>query len=74
MRRRHRQAAPFQLRRDIGRVVEVQSDRLHVAKAGSRKRYDNGERLELPSRYYRESWQLLKQVVQDIADAAVRKA
>ncbi|MBN2293747.1 MAG: hypothetical protein JXM70_15070 [Pirellulales bacterium] len=46
---------------------------LYVDKSMGRARFSEGDKLELPESYHRESWQLIKQVVTDIADAAVNK-
>ncbi len=45
----------------------------YVDKAGSRARFQNGERLEMPEPYHRESWELIKKVVAEIAAAALAK-
>jgi hypothetical protein len=46
----------------------------YVRKAGSRARCRDGERLEVPEDYHRDSWQTIKRVIRDISDAATRKA
>ena len=46
----------------------------YVSKAGSRARYRPGDRLELPEQYHRDSWETIKKVVQNISDAAIKKA
>lgn len=38
-----------------------------------RARYKEGELVEIPEHYHRESWQLIKQVISDIADVAISK-
>ena len=45
----------------------------YQAKAGPRARFRNGERIAIPEQYHRETWEILRQVVSDISDAAVRK-
>jgi hypothetical protein len=46
----------------------------YVSKAGSRARCRDGERLEIPEQYHRESWETLKKVVRDVSTAAIGKA
>jgi hypothetical protein len=36
-------------------------------------RFADGDTLELSDNYHRESWQLIKQVVSDVADAGINK-
>ncbi len=45
----------------------------YVAKAGRRARCRDGERLEIPEQYHRESWEISKKVVNDLATAAIAK-
>jgi len=47
---------------------------VYVSKSGSKARYKDGENLEITEPYHRVSWQLVKKVLHDISDAAVRKA
>jgi hypothetical protein len=46
---------------------------IYVAKAGSRARYQAGARMEIPEPYLRSSWETLRSVIREIADAAVAK-
>jgi hypothetical protein len=46
---------------------------LYVAKAGSRSRYQAGDRMEIPEPYLRQSWEALGLVIREIADAAIAK-
>jgi hypothetical protein len=46
----------------------------YVGKAGRLARYQDGEKLEIPKQYHRESWEIIKKLVQDISAAAVTKA
>lgn len=46
---------------------------VYISKSMGRARAQDGERLEIPERYHRDSWQLIKQVVTEISDAAVNK-
>lgn len=45
----------------------------YVAKSMGRARFAEGENLELPEQYHRDSWQLLKQVVADVANSGINK-
>jgi len=46
----------------------------YVSKAGSRARYREGDRLEVPEHYHRDSWETIQKVVRDVSDAAIKKA
>jgi hypothetical protein len=46
----------------------------YVSKAGSRARYRDGDRLEIPEPYHRASWETINKVVRDVSTAAMRKA
>ncbi len=46
---------------------------IYVDKSKGRDRFADGDKLELPENYHRDSWQLIKQVVTDVADAAINK-
>ena len=43
-------------------------------KAGNLARYQDGERIDIPEHYHRETWELLRKVVADISNAAIAKA
>jgi hypothetical protein len=47
---------------------------IYVSKAGKCARYRDGEKLEIPEQYHRESWETIKKVVYDLSAAAVPKA
>ena len=49
-----------------GKVYEI--------KAGTRARFRSGERIDIPAPYHRETWELLRKVVADVANAAIAKA
>jgi hypothetical protein len=46
---------------------------IYVDKSMGRARFAEGDVLELPEHYHRASWALIRQVVSDIADAAINK-
>lgn len=71
---------------EIDRLAEIKATRdvyvhnrgvagaTYVEKAGNKKRCDAGQKLELPEQYHRESWQLIRKVIRDVATAAFAKA
>ena len=46
---------------------------IYVDKSMGRARFAEGDKLELPQQYHLDSWQLLKQVVTDVANAGLNK-
>ncbi len=70
----------------IEQLVEIKASRdilvhnggivnsVYVEKAKGRARFKVGEALEVPDRYHRESWQLIRQIVTDIGDAGIEKS
>lgn len=73
-------------RDQIERLAEIKASRdvlvhnrgianaIYVAKSLGRARFADGEFLELPADYHRESWALIKEVVAEAGDEAVAKA
>jgi hypothetical protein len=71
---------------EIDRIVEAKASRdvlihnrgiankIYESKAGKLVRYRDGQRIEIPKRYHRETWELVRKVITDIANAAVAKA
>jgi hypothetical protein len=71
---------------EIERLAEIKASRdilVHnkgiangacVSKAGSRARFQDGEKLRIPERYHRESWETIKKVVSDVSAAAIATA
>ncbi len=69
----------------IQRLAEIKASRdalvhnngiansIYVGKSKSLARFVDGARLELPQNYHRDSWQLIRQVVADMADAGINK-
>jgi hypothetical protein len=47
---------------------------VYVSKAGGKARYKDGDALEISEPYHRASWELVKKVIADVSDAALRKA
>lgn len=72
-------------RNQIERLAEIKASRdvlihnkgianaIYIDKSLGRARCRNGEVLDIPEDYHRESWQLIKQVISDVADAAIAK-
>jgi len=46
---------------------------IYVDKSYGRARYPEGDKLELPEPYHLASWELIKQVVNDVANAVIKK-
>lgn len=46
----------------------------YLLKAGLLDRFKVGERLDIPEPYHRETWELIRKVVTDVANAAITKA
>lgn len=69
----------------IHRLAEIKASRdvlvhnngiansIYVDKSMGQARFADGDTLELPEHYHRESWQLIKQVVSDVAEAGINK-
>jgi hypothetical protein len=71
---------------EIARIAEAKASRdvlvhsrgvagkAYESKAGNLARYKDGQRVEIPEHYHRETWELLCKVVSDLSDAAIAKA
>lgn len=71
---------------EIEQIAEIKASRdilvhnaglvnsLYVSKAGPRARYREGENLDLPEIYHRESWEMIRRIIREVAVAAVAKA
>jgi hypothetical protein len=71
---------------EVERLAEIKASRdilvhnkgitnaAYVSKAGNRARFKDGEKLRMPERYHRESWETIKKVVSDVSAAAIAKA
>jgi hypothetical protein len=46
----------------------------HESKAGKFARCKDGEKIKISEHYHRETWELIRKVVNDIANAAIAKA
>jgi len=70
---------------EVERLAEIKASRdilvhgkgvanaIYVAKAGVRARCRDGERIEIPEHYHRESWEAIRKVIVDVSDAARNK-
>lgn len=47
---------------------------IYVDKSGKRARHKDGEKLEIPEKYHRESWEVIKKVVEEVSSAVIAKA
>jgi hypothetical protein len=70
---------------EIERIAEAKASRdvlvhsrgvagkTYVLKTGNLARYKDGDRIEIPEQYHRETWELIRKVVADVSDAAIVK-
>jgi hypothetical protein len=70
---------------EIDRITEAKASRdvlahnrgvankTYETKAGRLARYKEGQLMDIPEHYHRETWQLLRKVIADISDAAIGK-
>ena len=47
---------------------------VYLSKAGPRKRFELGKRLEITEAYHRQTWNLFRKIVADLCDAALAKS
>jgi hypothetical protein len=71
---------------EIDRIAEAKASRdilihnrgvaskIYESKAGQFARYKDGQRIDIPEDYHRETWTLIYKVVADISNAAIAKA
>jgi len=50
------------------------ANKVYEIKAGKLARYKQGERIDIPEVYHRETWELVRKVVSDISNAASAKS
>ncbi len=67
------QLAEIKASRDVLVYNKGIANSIYVDKSMGRARVKDGEPLEIPEQYHRESWQLIRQVVSDIAQAGINK-
>ena len=49
------------------------ANKTYESKAGKAARYSDGQRVEIPEHYHRETWELIRKVVTDLSNAAAAK-
>jgi hypothetical protein len=49
------------------------ASKTYESKAGKFARYKDGQRIDIPEDYHRQTWELLRKVVTDISNAAIAK-
>lgn len=71
---------------EIDRIAEAKASRdvlvhsrgiaskTYESKSGTLARYKDGQRIEIPEDYHRQSWELIRKVISDAATAAIAKA
>jgi hypothetical protein len=50
------------------------ANKIYESKAGTLARYKPGERIDIPSDYHKDTWELIRKIVTDISNAAIAKA
>jgi len=68
-----KQLAEIKATRDILVHNKGIANAIYVDKSMGRARFAVGDQVDVPEHYHRESWQILKQVVMDVANAGVAK-
>lgn len=70
---------------EIDRITEAKASRdvlvhnrgiagkLYESKAGNLARFKDGEKIDIPEHYHRETWELIRKVVTDVSNAAIAK-
>jgi hypothetical protein len=50
------------------------ANKVYESKAGNLARYTDGQKLDIPEHYHRQTWELVRKLVTDISNAAIAKA
>ena len=70
---------------EIDRIAEAKASRdvlvhnrgiagkVYESKAGKLARFVDGQRIDIPEHYHRETWELIRKVVTDVSNAAIAK-
>jgi hypothetical protein len=70
---------------EIERIAEAKASRdvlvhnkgivnkVYESKAGNLARFHEGDRIRIPERYHRETWELIRKVVSEVSNAAIAK-
>jgi len=71
---------------EIDRIAEAKASRdvfvhnkgvankIYESKAGNLARFQEGDRMNIPEHYHRETWELIRKIVTDVSNAAIAKA
>jgi hypothetical protein len=49
------------------------ANKIYESKAGKAARYKDGQRVEIPEHYHRETWELIRKVITDLSDGVTAK-
>jgi hypothetical protein len=49
------------------------ANKTYESKAGNRARFHEGDKISIPEHYHRETWELIREVVSDVSNAAIAK-
>ena len=49
------------------------ASKTYESKAGKLARYQDGQRIDIPEQYHRQTWELLRKVIADLSNAAIAK-
>ena len=49
------------------------ANKIYLLKAGALARFQDGDNIDVPEPYHRQTWELLRKVVTDISNAAIAK-
>ena len=50
------------------------ANKIYEVKSGRLARFKDGELLDIPEQYHRETWEMLRRVVADVCNAAIAKS
>lgn len=65
--------AEIKASRDILVHNSARVNSIYLMKAGNQVRYSEGEKLDIPFRYFRLSWLLIKKMINDISESAQKR-
>jgi hypothetical protein len=49
------------------------ANKTYESKAGKLSRYKDGQRIDIPEHYHRQTWELIRKVITDISNASIAK-
>jgi hypothetical protein len=59
--------------RDVLVLNRGVASKTYESKAGRFARHKNGQRIDIPEHYHRETWELIREVIRNISNAAIAK-